>query len=157
MLGFGSAQANRYGADEIAVAEEVADHLAVIVEHAWLAREAQELTRLQERARLAHEIHDTIAQSLIGIILQLDLAEHLVRSDATAARREIQDARGQARQTLDEARRSVLALRPVATEPPAPAHCSCSTQPLNMGVIVFVPARLPAASWTTQSPTQKSN
>ena len=116
VLSFGSHEPARYGEPELRVAEEVADHLAVIVEHAWLAREATELARLQERARLAHEIHDTIAQSLVGIILELDLAEHMLRTDPTSARHELQRARSAARQALDEARQSVLALRPAPLE-----------------------------------------
>ena len=90
--------------------------MAVIVEHAWLGREARQLARLQERARLAHEIHDTIAQSLIGVILQLDLVEHIARSDPAAAGAELVRARAQAQLARDEARRSVLALRPAPLE-----------------------------------------
>ena len=116
VLSFGAHEASRFGAPELQIAEEIADHMAVIVEHAWLGREARQLARLQERARLAHEIHDTIAQSLIGVILQLDLVEHIARSDPAAAGAELVRARAQAQLARDEARRSVLALRPAPLE-----------------------------------------
>ena len=112
VLAFGSHEPARFGDEELATAQEIADHLAVIVQHAWLARESQELARLQERTRLAHEIHDTIAQSLISIVLELDLAERMLRTDVPSARRELDRAREAARGALDEARRAVLALRP---------------------------------------------
>lgn len=66
---------------------------------------------LEERARLAREIHDTIAQGLSGIITQLEAAEQAM-PDLPAVRRRIALAKELARDNLQEARRSVDALRP---------------------------------------------
>lgn len=66
---------------------------------------------LQERARLAREIHDTLAQGLSGITTQLEAAEQAM-PDLAAVRKRIALAKELARDNLREARRSVDALRP---------------------------------------------
>jgi signal transduction histidine kinase len=75
--------------------------------HRQLLSQAREAGVLDERARMAREIHDTIAQGLIGIITQL--------SAATPAHH-VDTALGLARESLAEARRSVRALRPSPLE-----------------------------------------
>ncbi|GAA0913457.1 sensor histidine kinase [Nonomuraea longicatena] len=70
---------------------------------------------LQERARLAREIHDTLAQGFSGIITQLEAAEQ-AGDDPEAVRRRIVIAKRLARENLREARRSVQALRPEPLE-----------------------------------------
>ncbi|WP_182908549.1 sensor histidine kinase [Microbispora sp. H13382] len=66
---------------------------------------------LEERARLAREIHDTLAQGLSGIVTQLEAAEQAM-PDLRAVRTRIALAKELARDNLREARRSVDALRP---------------------------------------------
>ncbi|SDM20456.1 sensor histidine kinase [Nonomuraea jiangxiensis] len=66
---------------------------------------------LEERARLAREIHDTIAQGLSGIITQLEAAEQAM-PELAAVQKRITLAKELARDNLQEARRSVDALRP---------------------------------------------
>ncbi|MEV0613256.1 sensor histidine kinase [Nonomuraea sp. NPDC050404] len=70
---------------------------------------------LEERARLAREIHDTLAQGFSGIIAQLEAAEQGI-GDPEAVRKRILLAKGLARDSLKEARRSVDALRPEPLE-----------------------------------------
>ena len=79
--------------------------------HAQLVAQAREAGVLDERQRLAGEIHDTLAQGLTGIITQLEAAEQL-RNDPGESRRHVEQARKLARESLTEARRSVQALRP---------------------------------------------
>lgn len=66
---------------------------------------------LRERNRLAREIHDTLAQALTGIVIQLEVAEHALGSNARAAKAHLIAAKNLARASLVEARRSVCALR----------------------------------------------
>ena len=115
-LNLGSTRPNEYDEQEFQVAREIADHLAVIVEHALLYEESQALAALRERTRLAHELHDAVAQSFIGIVLELDLAERTMMTDAAAAKSELGRARQMAHEGLEGARRSILALRPRALE-----------------------------------------
>lgn len=65
----------------------------------------------EERGRLAREIHDTIAQGLAGIAMQLEAADVALEPDHPTRRR-ITLARDLAQRTLSEARRAVNALRP---------------------------------------------
>ncbi|MHB9106283.1 MAG: sensor histidine kinase [Armatimonadota bacterium] len=79
--------------------------------------EAQQLTAVMaERTRIAGEIHDTLAQGLTGIIIHLETADYLLEQDHDAARTRMQQAHTLARDSLTEARRSVMALRPRALE-----------------------------------------
>ncbi|WP_066942005.1 sensor histidine kinase [Microtetraspora fusca] len=66
---------------------------------------------LEERARLAREIHDTLAQGLSGIVTQLEAAEQAM-PDPHAVQKRVALAKELARENLQEARRSVDALRP---------------------------------------------
>jgi len=66
---------------------------------------------LQERARLAREIHDTLAQGFVGISSQLDAVAMCMHPEETPARRYLDMARRMARHSLTEARRSVMDLR----------------------------------------------
>lgn len=82
--------------------------------HAQLLVQAREAGVLDERQRLAGEIHDTIAQGLTGIVAQLQAARSAL--DADASSRHLDNAAALARTSLDEARRSVQALRPQQLE-----------------------------------------
>ncbi len=79
--------------------------------HAQLLAQVREAGVLDERQRMAGEIHDTLAQGLTGIVTQLEAAERFDADPERRARhREL--ARTLARESLAEARRSVQALRP---------------------------------------------
>ncbi len=95
----------------------VADQVGLALRTAHFAAEGRELAVLEERTRLAREIHDTLAQQLTGIVLQLEAAEALQsRRNGERARELMVAAREQARLALQEARRSVWNLRPMPLE-----------------------------------------
>jgi signal transduction histidine kinase len=83
--------------------------------HRQLLTQAREAGILDERQRLAREIHDTLAQGLTGIITQLEAAD---KPGASAGDRDrhLTAARRLARDSLSEARRSVDAMRPEQLE-----------------------------------------
>ncbi|SCE75725.1 Signal transduction histidine kinase [Micromonospora viridifaciens] len=83
--------------------------------HAQLLTQAREAGVLDERQRMAREIHDTLAQGLTGIITQLEAAEQ-TRDRSADWRRHVDNALALARESLTEARRSVRALRPEPLE-----------------------------------------
>ncbi|KAA9165578.1 sensor histidine kinase [Amycolatopsis acidicola] len=83
--------------------------------HRQLLAQAREAGMLDERQRMAREIHDTLAQGLTGIITQLQAAEH-ASEEPDAWRRHFAAATSLARESLSEARRSVHALRPEQLE-----------------------------------------
>jgi ligand-binding sensor domain-containing protein/signal transduction histidine kinase len=71
---------------------------------------------LQERARLAREIHDTLTQAFVGISSQLDVVESRMNKDIEGARGSLDLARRMSQHSLNEARRSVMDLRAVALD-----------------------------------------
>lgn len=74
--------------------------------------QAQHQAVLEERTRLAREIHDTLAQDLTGIIAQLQAAEELAAENHNEQqKRHVTQARELAKESLQDARRWVLALR----------------------------------------------
>lgn len=82
---------------------------------AQLVTQAREAGVLDERQRIAREIHDTVAQGLTGVITQLEAAiqAHDRPSDLG---RHLDAAVGLARESLTETRRSVEAVRPTQLE-----------------------------------------
>jgi signal transduction histidine kinase len=87
--------------------------------HQQLVARAREAGMLDERQRMAREIHDTLAQGLTGIVTQLQAAERATDrtpADPAGLRRHLAAATRLARDSLTEARRSVDALRPEPLE-----------------------------------------
>jgi len=82
--------------------------------HAQLLAQAREAGVLDERQRMASEIHDTLAQGLTGIITQLEAAD--LGDSAEQRDRHVDAAARLARESLSEARRSVQALTPEPLE-----------------------------------------
>ena len=77
---------------------------------------------LAERTRIAREIHDTLAQDIVGISVQLELVSRLLSSSVDAARVQLDAARGMVKTSLAEARSSIWNLRsatPSANDLPA--------------------------------------
>ena len=66
---------------------------------------------LVERNRIAREIHDSLAQGLAGISLQLELVAKMLSGSTDTARNHLNQARMLARQSLADARRSLWDLR----------------------------------------------
>lgn len=94
----------------------LAKHAAVAIENARLHATARELGAAAERNRLAAEIHDTLAQSLLSLIFQLRVARGLVSTSPDRAMAELLEADERARGALEEARRSVWNLSPASLE-----------------------------------------
>lgn len=80
------------------------------------AEEMQLTAVLEERTRIAREIHDTLAQGFAGIIIQLEAAEDVLAENIETAQAHLVKARQLARDSLTDARRSMWALRPQMLE-----------------------------------------
>jgi PAS domain S-box-containing protein len=88
----------------------------------WLVRDitalkqAEEASILEERNRMAREIHDTLAQAFTGILAQVGAANQVLTDDLEAIGTHLDLIKELARTGLAEARRSVFALRPQLLE-----------------------------------------
>ncbi len=96
----------------------VGDLLAIAVERARLFNRSAEIGAIEERNRLAREIHDTLAQGLTAIALQLETADALLDSGKSPERvhQAVMQALYLTRTNLEEARRSVMDLRAAPLE-----------------------------------------
>jgi signal transduction histidine kinase len=93
----------------------VADHLAVALRNARLFGQAQRLAALEERQRLARDLHDSVAQLLFGATLVAQSVGPAFRRDAKEGESKVQRLVDLTRAALVEMRSLVAGLRP--TEP----------------------------------------
>ncbi|HKH12858.1 MAG TPA: GAF domain-containing sensor histidine kinase [Rubrobacter sp.] len=106
------------GTEDLQLLNTVGDLLSIAVERARLFERSARLGAVEERNRLAREIHDTLAQNLTATGLQIESAEALLEADADPekVRATLDRALSLTRSNLDEARRSVLDLRAAPLE-----------------------------------------
>src|SRR5262245_40523966 len=90
----------------------LAAHAAIAIENARLFEASRELSVIEERNRLARELHDAMTQNLFSLSLTAEAAGGLVRSDPARAEAEIERVRQLARATQAELRSLVFELRP---------------------------------------------
>jgi signal transduction histidine kinase/ligand-binding sensor domain-containing protein len=129
----------------------VAGLLAAIAWAAYQVRLRQIGSRfalvLEERARLAREIHDTLAQGFVGISSQLDAVDLSMPPGESPARKYLSMAQRMARHSLTEARRSVMDLRAsMLEEQDLAAALQSSTQLWTAGQPVEVSVDVTGAS-----------
>lgn len=104
-------------AENLRLLYTVGDLIGIAIERARLFTTSTQLGALEERNRLAREIHDTLVQGLAGIIMQLETADAFLESaQADRGQAALRQALALARSNLDEARRSVLDLRAAPLE-----------------------------------------
>ena len=100
---------------ELQLLHIISDQIGLAMQRARLSADATyaaaRLATIEERNRLARDIHDTLAQGLAAITLQLEAADALAEARPQRAHEAVQRALSLARANLDEARRSVMDLR----------------------------------------------
>jgi two-component system sensor histidine kinase DegS len=75
------------------------------------------LAQEEERKRIAREIHDGMAQTMANVVLRTEIAERmLTRQEFTAVKEELIDLKGQVRGGLEEVRKIIFNLRPMALD-----------------------------------------
>lgn len=104
--------------DDLHLLHTVADLVSMAIQRARLFFDSAQIGAINERNRLAREIHDTIAQGLAAIALKLEEADTLLETgaDREAVHRRVQDALSITRTNIEEARRSVMDLRAAPLE-----------------------------------------
>jgi signal transduction histidine kinase len=112
---------DKEGASEFTAADEeavvlLASHAAIAIDQATLFEDSRELALVQERARLARELHDAMSQSLFSLQLAADAATRLLDSDLAAAARQLDTVRALSTRISTELRSTVEGLRPADLE-----------------------------------------
>jgi signal transduction histidine kinase len=105
------------------LAEALAGQATLAVHMARLNEQARQAAVLEERNRIARDIHDTLAQGLTGVIVNLEAASRTLKKySMEQALEHLESARSLAQAGLDEARLSVRALRPEVLQHADLAH-----------------------------------
>ncbi|MGW3292036.1 GAF domain-containing sensor histidine kinase [Streptomyces sp. NPDC001002] len=94
----------------------LAQHAAIALTNARLYERSRELTIVEERSRLAHELHDAVSQKLFSLRLTAQAAAALVDRDPARAKGELQQVAALAAEAADELRDAVVELRPAALD-----------------------------------------
>ena len=106
-----------YRTEEVELAQALAHQVMLAIRLTEVGEQSRQAAVLAERNRMARDVHDTLAQGLTGVIVQLEAAEYAIsEGDREDANRHLHQAGELARRSLSEARRSVHALRPQALE-----------------------------------------
>jgi signal transduction histidine kinase len=111
LLNAARAQNPSLSPSELETLATIGAQVGVAVERSRLAERAASAARIEERAALARELHDTIVQELAAIALHLESAERKAESQPGLARERIATAIELSRKALDDLRRSVDGLR----------------------------------------------
>lgn len=117
-LGILDVQSPRHGSldtHDLFTVQTLADQIAIALENSRMYQELREMAVVEERNRIAREIHDTLAQGFAGILMQVEaLRQSLNLGDMHLINDHLMRIQSIARENLNEARRSVLSLKPPA-------------------------------------------
>jgi signal transduction histidine kinase len=108
--------AEQFSADDQRLIEMLAAHAAVAIENARLLERSRELSIVEERNRLARELHDSVSQKLFGLVLTADAAGTLLDRDPEAAAEQVTRLGELAQEALGELRGLIFELRPASLE-----------------------------------------
>jgi signal transduction histidine kinase len=111
-INFGYRQGQQPSEDERVFLEAVADQAAVAVENVRLFAEAGDKAALEERQRLARELHDSVSQALYGIALGTKTARALLKRDPEGVADPLDYVLSLAEAGLAEMRALIFELRP---------------------------------------------
>jgi signal transduction histidine kinase len=108
--------ADAFSDDDQALIETFAAHAALAIENARLHERSRELSIVEERNRLARELHDAVTQKLFGVVLAAESGSALLPRDREAAGAQLALVRELAGEAMDELRSVIVHLRPPALQ-----------------------------------------
>jgi GAF domain-containing protein/HAMP domain-containing protein len=104
---------NAFDESDQAVLQSLAHQAAIAIENARLYEQAQQVATLEERQRLARELHDSVTQALYGVTLYAEAAARLLSSgDVDMAADHLRELQDTAQEALREMRLLIFELRP---------------------------------------------
>ena len=112
-----SDRVNAFDETDLVVLQSLADQTAVAIENAQLYKQAKQLAVIEERNRLARELHDSVTQALYGITLHAEAAfRQLEANRIELANDQLRELRATAQEALREMRLLIFELRPSVVE-----------------------------------------
>lgn len=116
VLNVESDRLNAFDESDLAVLQSLAQQAAIAIENARLYEQAQHAAALEERSRLARDLHDAVTQSLFSASLIGEVVPAIWESDQEEGRQLLQELRQLTRGALAEMRTLLLELRPAALD-----------------------------------------
>ncbi|MFC3859861.1 histidine kinase [Deinococcus antarcticus] len=116
VLVLGDADPDAFRDTRVPLMALMAGQASLAVRNARAYLYSEELAISDERARIAREIHDGVAQSLAFAAIKLDIVARQLRSEPDKAEEEVKAASALLREQIREVRRSIFALRPIDLE-----------------------------------------
>jgi PAS domain S-box-containing protein len=110
------AVATRLTSEDLNFAQALVHHATLALQLSRLAHRTEQMAVTEERNRMAREIHDTLAQAFAGIVLHAEALGTSLEGSKARSRKSLLNIQKLARSGLEEARRSVQALRPKALD-----------------------------------------
>lgn len=105
--------------NDVVVLQSIAQQAAIAIENAQLFEQAQQLAVIQERQRLARDLHDSVTQALYGVTLYAEATARQIsreQPNLSLARDHLDDLRVTAQEALREMRLLIFELRPSVLE-----------------------------------------
>ncbi len=118
VLNVGSAEWRELSEEDLRLLNTVGDLMSIAIERARLYEKSVEIGAVDERFRLARELHDTLGQNLVAILMRLETLDALLdgNTDRKILSETVRDVIALARDNLEDARRAVLDLRAAPLE-----------------------------------------
>jgi signal transduction histidine kinase len=112
---------DKVGADEFDEADQqliemLSVHAALAIEKTNLYERSRELSIVEERNRLARELHDSVTQKLFGLTLTAEAAATVIDRDPNEAKAQLRRLQELSREAMDELRSLIFELRPPEAE-----------------------------------------
>jgi two-component system nitrate/nitrite sensor histidine kinase NarX len=114
LLGCTHREPGYYRAEALSLAQAFANQAAIALENAQLYEQAQAAAVVEERNRLARELHDSVTQSIYSASLVAEVLPEMWRREPDEAEKGLEDLRHLTRGALAEMRTMLLELRPTA-------------------------------------------
>jgi signal transduction histidine kinase len=112
-IDLGSYELREITVEEVSLLAAIGHQIGVAVENARLYEQAQQLAIIQERNRLARDLHDSVMQALYGVTLYAEAASRQLRKGQDElASDHLSEIRDTAEEALREMRVLIFELRP---------------------------------------------
>jgi signal transduction histidine kinase len=105
-----------FSEDDERLIQMLAAHAAIAIENARLYERGRELSFVEERNRLARDLHDAVVQKLFGVVLAAQSAATLFDRDQESARAQVERLQELTQDAIQELRSLIFQLRPPAVE-----------------------------------------
>jgi GAF domain-containing protein/anti-sigma regulatory factor (Ser/Thr protein kinase) len=110
-----SQTANAFDESDLETLESLGFQVASAVEHARLLQKTREIAIVEERTRLARDMHDGVAQNLAYLLIQVDRCLNMVE-EGGKLEQQLEQISALLKQNIEEIRRNIFDLRPVELE-----------------------------------------